>query len=986
MNAQSSGQPAPDEQVRERVRETVARACAPIAQSWPLKTFAYRNPLRGLEHLPFDEAVRSGRHTLGGKGYLPNAEYRAFHGEGAITDEAIDAALASVPTESADVILQIGGQTINEQQVRRLHLIDGIDPPDRNLEAWTLRTGGDVDVSAELWAAARSVVLPSDEASRSAIHSPEPAGTVVELPDGRTMSDWLGELTGESLIDSINDQMIKWNAAFLDEGMSGWAMPGRSAGFYSSWRELARHDWSGRLMGIPRFGRKIQQLPDSPEEAIAECLTRLQIPETRWTDYLSRQLAHLPGWAGFIRWRGENPDYAAQKEHPMDAVDFLAVRLFYEVELADVICRREWSFDATLPAIVEHWRGQPDEYRRRMQGQTVDQDATRDDPFQHAWRLFRLAQLLRWSPADVTAIESADHRTLLGWLDSFPSSEHGQVWLRALETSYSERLLEKLSITGDGADADKSLAGSELARDTSVLAQLVFCIDVRSEPMRRHIESMGRYETFGFAGFFGLPISYQGFDRPDHAALCPVILSPQYSVGEVARSDQETPLEVYASGSRWQQLGEHLFHDLKGSVVGAFLLIDLVGLFYAAWLAGKTFFQTAFESCLSKSRDLWARHVATRIPVALSSAMPASMTPASDATADAAAPELPAGFTLEQRTASVAGALGAMGLTEGFGRFVVVCGHGSTSANNPYFAAYNCGACGGGHGDANARVFTEMANDPDVRENLREQGMALTDETWFLAAKHDTVTDVIEMYDLQDVPETHSKDLQQLRDDLRRAGSLQAQQRITRLPQAPSPPTPEAASEHLVSRSLDWANVRPEWGLSGNAAFVLGRRELTDGSDLEGRVFLQSYDPKKDPTGAVLEALMTAPLVVAQWISMEYYFSAVDPVCYGSGSKVTHNVVSGVGVMHGAHGDLQTGLPLQSVNDGTDHYHKPVRLLAVVEAPLTRIESVVAKHELLQNLLHNEWIQLIAVSTSDNGTEGASLHRYKPDATWESLR
>ena len=140
-------------------------------------------------------------------------------------------------------------------------------------------------------------------------------------------------------------------------------------------------------------------------------------------------------------------------------------------------------------------------------------------------------------------------------------------------------------------------------------------------------------------------------------------------------------------------------------------------------------------------------------------------------------------------------------------------------------------------------------------------------------------------------------------------------------------------------------------------------------------------DPDGDTEGAILEALMNAPLVVAQWINMEYYFSAVDPTVYGSGSKVTHNVVAGVGVMHGSHGDLQSGLPLQSVNDGSRHYHEPVRLLAIIEAPTSRISAIIQKHTLLQHLFHNQWVNLVAVDPTTH-----EFRRYRPDSTWEVCR
>ena len=155
---------------------------------------------------------------------------------------------------------------------------------------------------------------------------------------------------------------------------------------------------------------------------------------------------------------------------------------------------------------------------------------------------------------------------------------------------------------------------------------------------------------------------------------------------------------------------------------------------------------------------------------------------------------------------------------------------------------------------------------------------------------------------------------------------------------------------------------------------------MTKGLDLQGRCFLNSYDPVPDPEGAILEKIMTAPLIVGEWISMEHYFSATDVWRYGSGSKVIHNVVSGIGLMYGAQSDLATGLPLQTVNNGENHHHEPMRLLSIIEAKPAVIGAIISRHEILQTLFHNQWVNLLSIDP-----ETGEFHRYNPDATWESV-
>jgi hypothetical protein len=273
-----------------------------------------------------------------------------------------------------------------------------------------------------------------------------------------------------------------------------------------------------------------------------------------------------------------------------------------------------------------------------------------------------------------------------------------------------------------------------------------------------------------------------------------------------------------------------------------------------------------------------------------------------------------------------------------------------------------------------------MANKPEVRRMLNDHGLAIPEDTWFLPAKHNTTTDRVTMYDLVEMPKSHVEDLKLLVMDLEQSGASQALERCHRIPGASTHDSPQKAWKHVRTRSMDWANSRPEWGLSGNAAFLIGRRTLTKGLDLSGRVFLHSYDPDSDPDGSLLEKIMTAPLIVGELISLTYYFSAVDPWGFGSGSKVIHNLVGGIGVMLGSQSDLQKGLPLQSVNDGARHYHEPMRLLAIIEAPSDRIRSIIQKHTVLQHIFDNQWMNLLALDSGSN-----VFLRYLTDSSWEPV-
>ena len=161
-----------------------------------------------------------------------------------------------------------------------------------------------------------------------------------------------------------------------------------------------------------------------------------------------------------------------------------------------------------------------------------------------------------------------------------------------------------------------------------------------------------------------------------------------------------------------------------------------------------------------------------------------------------------------------------------------------------------------------------------------------------------------------------------------------------RIERAPQLPGAGAGGGGIVSRAHDWAQTRPEWGLGGARAFLAAPRERSVGRSFEGQVFLHDYDWRLDEGFGVLELILTAPVVVASWISLQYYGSVVAPTLFGGGNKLLHNITGGLGVVESNGGVLRGGLPWQSVHTGEHFLHDPLRLTVCVEAPSAAIDPL----------------------------------------------
>lgn len=490
--------------------------------------------------------------------------------------------------------------------------------------------------------------------------------------------------------------------------------------------------------------------------------------------------------------------------------------------------------------------------------------------------------------------------------------------------------------------------------------QAAFCIDVRSEVFRRALESASpTVDTLGFAGFFGMPIEVVPMAHTHGGAQCPVLLTPAITVCEQMTGASTAQQGELAGLRQLRRRAAGAWRWFKMAAVSSFAFVETMGWTYAGKL-------------VTDSLGL-SRPVTDPAHAGIDAQVIQQLSPA---IAPGQLEHRLTGIAAEARLPLAQGALKAMSLTTAFARLVLLAGHGATTVNNPYASGLHCGACGGHTGEANARVAAALLNDPQVRQQLAGSGIDVPADTWFLGALHDTTTDVVTIFDQDRLPSTHVDDLAQLQQWLATAGQRTRLERAAALKLDVSRPI----DAQVLARSRDWSQVRPEWGLAGCAAYIIAPRSRSAGVDLDGRVFLNSYDWQQDEDFAVLESIMTAPMVVGSWINLQYYASTVDNGVFGSGNKVLHNVVGNLGVLEGNGGDLRCGLPWQSLHDGEQLVHEPLRMSAVIAAPIEAINRIIVKHQSVRELVDHGWVHLFALPDAE-----ASMQRYCCALQWEAV-
>jgi uncharacterized protein YbcC (UPF0753/DUF2309 family) len=979
-----------------RLERIVAGVGALLPAPGPIASFAFVNTLQALEELPFDEGMRYGARLYNCEPYLTEDRYREKMARGRIHPADLAAILRKSLADAGDVLI---GSLVTRYKLRlamlsypllygpthelrwyveeteALRRFRGEVAPatrERMIEQtrrWVTRelrgngnrSGGELppreaharkiladvldrfgDSSVEHWcdplAEWEALTLEvlwrvcRDGVERFAA-PPAPARR------GVRHRDLLRDVTSEDSDALVHAVLIRYCAAFCDQGFADWPLPGRDKGFYRSFFQLY-----GRAGGPPDRWRRglarelarIEGLGLGPCESIAESLQLLGVDVEEWGEFIAATLLALRGWAGML-WQMEvRGDRLPRPAAAGTLLEFLAVRLILDRLALSFLANEALGYDGPLSHL-----------RRALAEKTVERAGASVD--QRALMVFQIAQLLEWPPPTLFHLARDDWSALVGEIEAFPSLDRRWHFHQAFERRYRQQALDAFSI----------YAGRRAGRPDAPRFQAVFCIDAREESFRRHLEEIAPdVETYGAPGFFGVPMYYRGAGDAHFTALCPIVVRPRHWVVEDVVYALEVSHRRRARTRRALGSASHQFHVGSRSIAGGALLAAGLGVLASAPLLARVVFPR-LTAHLRRTASRWMEvPPVTRLRLERTSPTPGS---ADDQV----------GFTLDEMADLAERMLRDIGLTTHFSRLVMFVAHGAFCLNNPHKSAYDCGACTGNAGAPNSRALAAMLNDRRVRTLLAGRGLDIPAETHFLGGLHNTTVDSVRFFDLDALPRSHIPDFEAATRILEDACQRNAHERCRRFDSAPLDLTYAQAHQHVEGRSEDLAQPRPEFGNASNALCFVGRRARTRGLFLDRRAFMNSYDPTQDDAEHTLLArILSAVVPVCVGINMQYNLSYIDPPGWGCGTKLPHNVTSLLGVMNGHASDLQPGLPWQGVE-----IHEPIRLLFIVEATAAAMLSIMERNAAIRRVLANGWAQLAVLAPNSS-----EVHVYRNGA------
>ncbi|EMI16162.1 hypothetical protein RMSM_06916 [Rhodopirellula maiorica SM1] len=962
----------------------------------PISVFVHHNTLHSFEELPFEEAVIRGGKLYGCEPYLSEERYREEIKNGRISVDDLRHVLMDELDEDADnlvasfgtrytlrlAMLQMTLHSAPDAELRWLlaesdllrRFNREVSPPRREqviqrTRNWVLRNrelssprgegespatalpdvvedvisecqGGDLHSWSEsqweafvlklMWAVCHRGV---EAANLSSSVEHEPA----------RLRDLLVEITGDDIDVTVNEVLIRFCGAFLDQGLADWSLPDREQGFAKAFASLYQNAMTIRpvwMEGLQQELAAIIEQPFDPIASIAESLDALGIHADQLDEKIEMTLLSLRGWAGMIWQMESNAPWLPKPAAAGTLHEYLAIRLILERHALAAVGDSRFGtteIDQIHHIAIEKWQ--------RKTGPSTEQ---------RCYSVFQLAQAGGWIPEQLINMSEPQWKCLIREIELFSSVERRRILHLAYERHYHIATLDAVAI-----HSQRRIAANATADQTPAYIA-IFCIDDREESFRRHLEEVdSECQTASAAGFFAVAMYYQGADHAHFRPLCPNIITPKHYVREEPTFSTITSSERRAH--RRRQIGRmtHQVHASSRTMVGGWV----TGVFGAV----ATFPMVArimaprLTSQIRKTFGTFVRPPATELHLERITGEPG---PNADSL----------GYSLDEMAGIVVRILQDIGVIKGFPPIMLFFGHGSSSLNNPHESAYNCGACSGGRGGPNARAFAMMANDPRVRKLTAAQGVEIPDEVRFVGAYHNTCNDNVEYYDLDLLPRTHRPLFRRIEQSVNETRARVAHERARKFESAPLDLTPREALEHVEQRAEDLSQARPEYNHATNALTFVGRREWSRGLFLDRRAFVTSYDPSIDDEGvSILTRILSAAIPVCAGINLEYYFSTVDTEGYGCGSKLPHNVASMVGVMTGAASDLRPGLSQQMVE-----IHEAMRMLFVIETTPEKMDRIIHSNPGIAKLVRGRWIKLALIDP-----ETMAITRYV-DGNYES--
>ncbi|HIQ47699.1 MAG TPA: DUF2309 domain-containing protein [Sulfurovum sp.] len=922
-----------------------------VPHYWPIGAFIHHNPLKGFEDLNFKEGVEKAKSIFGGKVYMDPDYYIARYNKGKITSESLEKNLQKA--------LQSSDFGDYAEQAKTFMLT--ISPDWNSLRSYEELKINEIDEDLHSCLEKHSIYMDKE-------------AWLEALTKHMTFYEIHDALFGTTEKELIEKDIIEYIARYLDEAQTTLSMADRELGMFNTFK----------------LYENIEHTGDS-EIYVQEILEKLKVKDVE--KYFLTHILKLHGWAGFIKYRSEDDSYYSQQEHPSTLMDYMAIRLHFErkyignetINNFDILhsyikenmefsilklLQSKGKLTGTYNDAMEEHR----DYKEILNAYVTDEINLNSLQIQLAKK--RLPEL------DMSLVD-------FGKFTHFLKKEEGYIWLKSLEDSYITHYVDEFTSTH--TYTEKPLAAG------------IFCLDVRSEVIRRKIEESGAYSTFGAGGFLGLPISFVEFDKAHATALAPAVIKPNNIVFEIPTESHDEYNEKKGVTKTYKKV----LNDLKNNPYTPYIMVEAIGWAFGVKLFGKTFFPGKTQKLFSKMKPkkpkttytlnklteeeiekyvkrlhinlinevlttqsntsldnleiekLWEHLVfdnmhCTSVPFDMIEKLKDSyhVTPEDYKTQKERLKMV--GFTLDEQAMYLENLLKMIGLLKDFPKFVTIAGHGSLSDNNPFESALDCGACGGSISLPNARALCMIGNKKEVRDLLKTKGIEIPEEVKFIPSMHVTTTDEITFYDTDILNEDEKKQFEKVKKDFNAASLESREERVKVLPNA-------KIQEDLFTKTMDWSEPRPEWGLAGNMGVFAGPRDSTRHLNFGNRLFMHSYDWKVDNNNAdLLTRIFDGPLVVGEWINLEHYFSTVDNKTYGAGSKVYHNVVAKVGVYNGNYSDLKIGLPTQSVLTEGEAYHEPVRLLTFMEAPLDTVAKAV-ENSIAKEFILNEWIRPIII-------------------------